>query len=484
MEKKMLARVPLLTISTRPYATVLLLIVSDLVALMVAIGISLALRDLYDLGVLLPQSYVRLFPVLFVFILIYAAVDLYPGVVLYPGVALGPVEELRRLTVCTTLMFLGLAASSFLAGGTEVYSRAVWLMSWLIGLLTVPSFRGFLRMAFAHRSWWGHPAVLVGAGATARRVISALRRAPGLGLKIVAVLDDRKDLPQDVAGVPVIGGISLAPELAREGVPYAIVAMSELPRERHDEVLVRYSQLFPHLLIIPELFALSTLWVVAKDLGGVLGLEVREQLLLPGPCRAKRCIDLVLTLVGGVAILPLLMLVGLLIKLDSPGPIWFTQERMGRGGQTFKTYKFRTMCVGAEEQLERILSEDPARRDEYETFHKLRDDPRVTRVGRLLRKYSLDELLQLWNVIRGEMSLVGPRAYLPSEVGMMEKSDPVILRVRPGITGIWQVSGRNDVSFSERLAMDVYYVRNWSLWFDLHILARTGWVVLHGKGAC
>ncbi len=217
--------------------------------------------------------------------------------------------------------------------------------------------------------------------------------------------------------------------------------------------------------------------------GEVLSLEVRQQLLNRRSMILKRLFDLGAAALGLVAILPLLLVLGLLVKLDSPGPLFFAQERLGLNGERFRAFKFRSMYVNAEERLQQILHADPAARQEYDLFHKLRHDPRVTPVGRILRKFSIDELPQLWNVLRGEMSLVGPRAYMPKELAKMNGTEQIILQVLPGITGLWQVSGRNRLSFPARLEIDIYYVRNWSAWLDLHILAKTVWVVLTGDGA-
>lgn len=471
-----------LTVSTRPVGTALLLVLTDLLALTSAAALGLWARGFFE-GRIRFELYWKLFPILLVFVVIYAAMELYPGVVLYPGVALGPAEELRRATEATTLVYLALAASSFMMQGGMVYSRAVFLIGWALSLFFVPVARAFVRHFFARKKWWGHPAVVLGGGETGLRVIQALQRNPGLGLKAIAVLDDNPTRPDAVAGVPVAGGVELAPDLAELGVPYAIVAVADIPRERIPQLLEQYGQIFPHLLIIPDLFHISSLWVVAKDLGGVLGLEVREQLLLPGPRRLKRVLDVFLTVVSGIMAMPLMIFIAILIKLDSRGPVFFAQERLGWSGRRFKALKFRSMYRDAEDVLQKLLAEDPEMREEYATYHKLRHDPRVTRVGRLIRKWSLDEVPQLWNVLKGEMSLVGPRAYMPKELPKMQEREPIILRARPGITGLWQVNGRNDVSFSERLAMDVYYVRNWSLWFDLYIMARTVLVVFGGKGA-
>jgi undecaprenyl-phosphate galactose phosphotransferase len=172
------------------------------------------------------------------------------------------------------------------------------------------------------------------------------------------------------------------------------------------------------------------------------------------------------------------------VYLDSRGgKVFYKDKRMGRNNQLFSCVKFRTMVPNAEERLQHLLDDDPGAREEYELYHKLRDDPRVTRVGGFLRKTSLDELPQLWNVLRGEMSLVGPRPYLPRESEDIGGTQNEILRVPPGITGPWQVSGRASTSFDDRVYMDAYYVHDWSVWLDILLLARTVRSVLLSKGA-
>jgi lipopolysaccharide/colanic/teichoic acid biosynthesis glycosyltransferase len=178
-----------------------------------------------------------------------------------------------------------------------------------------------------------------------------------------------------------------------------------------------------------------------------------------------------------------MLTIALLIRLDSPGPVVFRQQRWAGGTRTFDLLKFRSMHIDAEAQLKRLLDSDPALRQEYETYHKLSFDPRITPFGRFLRKTSLDELPQLWNVLMGEMSLIGPRAYMPSELPEVGEAAAVIGTVRPGVTGYWQVSGRHRTSFQERVAMDVFYVRNCGLLFDFYILFRTVFVVFKGEGS-
>ncbi len=197
----------------------------------------------------------------------------------------------------------------------------------------------------------------------------------------------------------------------------------------------------------------------------------------------KRVLDLCLIIALCVPALLLSLVFAVLIKLDSPGPIIYRQERIGQGGRRFLAWKFRTMVHDAETALCRYFQHRPELRQEWEQQRKLRCDPRVTRFGKVLRRTSLDELPQLWNVLKGEMSLVGPRPIVEEEMVRYDKYLSEYLAARPGITGLWQVSGRNDIGYKQRVALDVQYVRNWSVWLDIFILARTLSVVVEGKGA-
>jgi Undecaprenyl-phosphate galactose phosphotransferase WbaP len=303
-------------------------------------------------------------------------------------------------------------------------------------------------------------------------------------LKPVVLLDDDPQKHGSLLGIPVMGGLEMAPAIARSRyIPYAIVAMPGVPRDRLLNLLEQYGQTFAHLLIIPDLFGFSSLWVVAKDMGGVLGLEIRQQLLLPGPRLVKFLIDRLTTLCGGLLVFPLFLLIAILIRIDSPGPIFYGQTRIGQNGQRFKAWKFRSMVVNADQVLKDYLAAHPEMKEDWLQNQKLRSDPRVTRVGRFLRQTSLDELPQLWNILRGEMSLVGPRPIIDEEVERYGDKFGLYTKVTPGLTGLWQVSGRNNLSYEERVNLDAYYVRNWSVWLDVYILIRTIWVVISGEGA-
>ncbi|WAL61977.1 undecaprenyl-phosphate galactose phosphotransferase WbaP [Thermocoleostomius sinensis] len=467
-----------LGISTRPLPTFLLMIGSDLLALGLAGVLSIYSRLWLFEEQFNPSLYWQLTPGLGLFIATYAIMGLYPGV------AISPVDELRWTSLSTTLMYLTLTAMLLLGRDGEVYDRGVFVLSWLLSIVLVLVGRALVRSLFAHRRWWGYPVIVLGAGKTGDMVIRTLRHRPSIGLKPVLVLDDNPDKHGVLQGIPVVGGVALAPKLARRrNIPYAIVAMPGVPRDRLLTLIERYGTAFPHLLIIPDLFEFSSLWVSAKDMGGILGLEVRQTLLLPGPRLAKFLIDLVATLIGGLVILPLIGVIALLIRLDSPGPIFYSQLRIGQNGQHFKAWKFRTMIRNADEALQAYLDRHPDLREAWERDQKLRRDPRITRIGGFLRRTSLDELPQLWNVLRGEMSLVGPRPIVDEEVQKYGNKFELYKKVLPGLTGLWQISGRNNITYEERVSLDAYYVRNWSVWLDVYILLRTIWVVVKGEGA-
>jgi Undecaprenyl-phosphate galactose phosphotransferase WbaP len=227
----------------------------------------------------------------------------------------------------------------------------------------------------------------------------------------------------------------------------------------------------------------SSLGIEARDLCHQLALEVRQNLLMPNAQRVKRLFDISLAALAGALLLPILPIIILALKLDSRGPAFYRQNRLGRGGRVFGVWKFRTMAQEGDRILREYLENHPECALEWEREHKLKDDPRVTNIGRILRKTSLDELPQIWNVVRGEMSLVGPRPIVRDEIPKYGEGFALYKQVLPGITGLWQVSGRNDTSYLDRVALDSYYVRNWSPWFDIYVLARTVRAVLVGSGA-
>jgi Undecaprenyl-phosphate galactose phosphotransferase WbaP len=452
------------------------LILSDWAALLVSVVLSVVCKEIVDRTSW--QDYIQFWPFLFVFIAVYAAAGLYSGV------ALNPIEELRRATVSSSTVFLVLGAATMSWRVSRTYVTWTLLLAMLLSVVLVPVFRGVVRRFFSREAWWGRPAVVFGAGPEGRKVVETLIRQPELGLKPVAIVDEDGDGPSSFMGIPVMSGAELATSVSESyAFSYAVVAMPGEPNSRFLSLIERYRLHFSHILMIPHVMDFSSLGVNPKNVGEMLGLEVCQQALIPQRQWPKRLLDVIFTVAGGLCLLPLIALIALWIRVDSPGPAFYSQKRIGQGGIEFRAWKFRSMVPDADQVLHRYLEQHPYLREEWDRDQKLRNDPRVTRVGRFLRRTSLDELPQLWNVLKGEMSLVGPRPIVRDEIPKYGDQFSVYRVVRGGLTGLWQISGRNDTTYGERVKFDVFYVRNWSVWLDLYILFRTIETVLLRKGA-
>jgi Undecaprenyl-phosphate galactose phosphotransferase WbaP len=281
-----------------------------------------------------------------------------------------------------------------------------------------------------------------------------------------------------------LGTVERLDELAAEfNVDWALVAVHSFESEALEELLCQASGRIKHWIILPPLAQLPSIWMEACEAARRPALTMTNRLRQGWSAPLKRAFDLSAAIAVALAILPLMGVIAALIRLGSPGPVFYGQERIGRLGRRFKAWKFRTMLPAADEVLARHLEENPHLADEWKANHKLKRDPRVTWIGRFLRATSLDELPQIWNVLVGEMSLVGPRPIVAAEIEKYGEFYEHYVQVLPGVTGLWQVSGRNNTTYEERVSLDVYYVRNWSLWLDVYILACTAKVVLLCEGA-
>ncbi len=467
------------------------LVLSDLLLALSVWEVASLLQGLWGRGALTAAAGASVVPVVAVWLGLRALLGLYPGY------GLDSVETLRRHTyaVLAAMAMLAVFAVGFRA--EELLSRLLLTLVF-VGLLVIsPLAQHCVKRGLRRGGLWGKPVMIFGAGQNDGKVrgnvARLLQEKWDLGYDPVAVFDCRLSrlapasqtrLEQSQEDSPCLQILAHAADLAhRQGVDTAIFAMPHTRREQVAELVGVASIRFRHVLIIPNLNGVTNSAVVARDLAGTFALEIKYNLLNPWALRAKRIADLVSTAIGGVLILPLILVLALLVFGESRGPIFYKDHRMGRDGNLFSCVKFSTMLPDAEALLQQMIEADPELREEYSKYHKLHDDPRVTRIGRFLRKTSLDELPQLWNVLRGEMSLVGPRPYLPRESKEIGVTQSEILRVPPGITGPWQVAGRNQTSFGERVQMDAHYVRDWSVWLDVVLLARTVKTVLLNKGA-
>ena len=437
------------------------LVASD-AALAVALGLlALWLRDRALPGLMglepfhAARPYVNLLPTVALLLAVRFAFGLYPGY------GLNPTEELRRQTTATTVFGLFLVTGAAFFRLSADYSRVVGLLAVALFLLCLPVARAGTKALLIRAELFGTATWVVGRSARGRRWEAVLRAAPYLGLNVIG--SSPSEPPHEVA------------------CRYCVLIPDEI--DDVGTVLDSLNARFRRVWLMPNLLDVASVWITARDVEGHLALELRNHLLEPGTRLLKRFIDGCFVLLLSPVVVPLSLLLALLITLDSPGPVFFTHTRIGRNGRPFSIVKFRTMRRDAAERLQAVLSADAAANDEWLRTRKLRRDPRVTRVGRILRRFSLDELPQLWNVVRGEMSLVGPRAITRSELPMYGRRKDLYLTVVPGITGVWQTSGRSRLSTDERVTLDAYYVRNWSIWLDVVVIARTVGAVLRGDGA-
>jgi len=401
---------------------------------------------------------------------------------LLPGWGLGPVEELRRTVMLLVGVFAGTTAMLFWGKAAHETSRFTLTLGFLISLISVPLVRIQMKRFLIGQGLWGAPTVIFTDRHSGPPVITAIQQEPGLGYIPVGVMINDPAYPAgaSMADLPVLGRLGDASGIAHA----AIIALPNLSSQDTANLIEHCLSQYRRVVIIPDMADVPSLWVKPRDLVGMLGLEIPSNLIDPLARFIKRGFDLAFVLLTLPLWLPLCLFISVLIWLEDRGNPLFLQDRVGTRGRHFKTWKFRTMHPNAEQVLQQALRENPVLRTEWEANFKLRHDPRITRVGRLLRRTSLDEIPQFINILRGDMSLVGPRPLpryhheeLPARARELRE------RARPGMTGLWQVSGRSEAGHAGMPKWDTYYVRNWSIWLDVVIFVRTIRAVVSAKGA-
>ncbi len=427
-------------------------------------------------------SYLGIWPFGLLFILINEVARLYHGTMFYPGASLGPAEELRRIFYSVTSVFFGLLLFLFISKETLAYSRAVFVISWPICIFATILCRWMLRSVFKRYDFGNVRAVIMGAGVAGIKTAKLLNKNKYLGINPVAFLDDNPKLKNlEFENLKVVGKLDELGKTAHKFNADYIIAC--LPVNIVMSKIKEHCKGFKHIMIIPAGSMFSTVWVYAYDIGGILGLEIRCNLMLKPLLLIKQLIDYALTVLITLITIPLMLVCALFIKLTSKGTVIYKAQRMGKNGRTFSVYKFRTMREDAEQHFEQYLEDNPDAKKEWAKTFKLKKDPRITWLGNILRKTSLDEFPQLFNVLRGEMSLIGPRPIVESEKKYYTGKYEMISSIKPGITGLWQVSGRSELDYDERVELDCYYLMNWNIWLDIFILMKTVKEVLFCKGA-
>jgi Undecaprenyl-phosphate galactose phosphotransferase WbaP len=450
------------TLAVRRVALVVaLFLVVDIVVLQGLVAISLVVRQFLQ-----PWLPIGLAPEVFrgvqLGLLLLPAAFAAAG--LYPGYGQTAVERLRKRVIVSFGYCVLMMCFDYLAQGGQ-WSRGMLLIFSVLVIVAVPIFDALFISFLIRVGLWGEPVAVFGPVERRQQIVAALIAQPQLGWRPVshADLEEARVRPQ--------GDIS--------------VALVVLSADQHLIPSDVDAMAYGRVIVVPYLGDMQSLWVTARDIGSYLGLEMRRNLLLVGNRVIKRALDIVFGTVLLIVAVPVVLPLALIVKIISPGPAFFLQSRHGLHQRPFDMIKLRTMVVGAEGVLQSLLANSPEARAEWAEKLKLRRDPRIIPlVGALMRRFSLDELPQLWNVVRGDMSLVGPRplpAYHLEAFSVQMRHLRAL--VQPGITGLWQVSGRSDVGIDDQQRMDAYYLRNWSLWLDIYILMRTFAAVVRGRGA-
>jgi len=463
-----------------------ILVVTDVLLINVAFALAYWIR--YDLQWFKPvdeiyytpyQTYIPISLVLTVILLIsYSLEGVYR-----PSRGRSWFDELFTIfsgtTTCIVIMF---AASYFYQ--PQFHSRAIFIYALVLitALLGLSRLVKNMVLGRLRRQGVGVDRVLiVGAGEVGRTVMRNLVARPELGYEVVGFVDDDPQKAQSTLGrFKGIGGLDSLPDLLLSGEFDEVIIT--LPWMYHRKILSMVAQCQRarvRVRIVPDLFQMRLTHVDIDDLSGIPLIGFRGIAISGWKRVMKRVIDVVGALVGLLLLSPFLVLIALAIRLETPGSPIHRQARIGKGGKEFTFYKFRSMYEGAEEVQEQLI---PLNEADGPIF-KIRDDPRVTHVGRFLRRPSLDELPQFYNVLRGDMSLIGPRPPLPGEVEQYQEWHQKRLEVSPGLTGLWQVSGRSELTFDEGVMLDLYYIENWSLGLDFRIVLRTIPRVILGNGA-
>lgn len=401
---------------------------------------------------------------------------------LYEPFLVQPAAELRLLSAKTGAVTLFLCAL-LVALQAPFSGVAMLAMAGLILLVGLPVGRAALRLLCGRTSWWGVRAVIVGNAGDAEKLQRRMYKKSWSGLRPIGYV--LNDPPAGLTpSADYLGSIERLPALSQQfGVSLGVLTAEDRDRDELLQLITCGGSGLRRWIVLNPSPKAPSLWAEPCEVAGAQASTFRVDLMSSTALALKRLLDLAIVIALAIPTLLVVGVIALLVRLSSPGPVFYTQPRIGRLGRRFRVWKFRSMVPNADQILRDYLRDNPAAQAEWDAAQKLKYDPRVTWIGKILRKTSLDELPQVWNVFIGEMSLVGPRPIVDEEVEKLGEVYPLYASAPPGITGLWQVSGRNNTTYEERLELTAYYVRNWSLWLDLYILGCTVKTVLLREGA-
>lgn len=409
---------------------------------------------------------------------------------LYPGIMIPPADEVKKFTFGTFISFSAIILSIFISSmkdfkftqmivknSEDIAVTFAFIISFFFAIILLPSCREIVKHLLRNHKWWGVPAVIYCSDDSGEIIINRLIKNSYLGYHPAIIINNNITEPAMFNDIPVYPDTPEVLSLIRE----LNIKTAFLCDYHGDTSLIMSS--YRYTITVSKAQTNFTSTQHLKDIAGIIGFASTHNLTFKSNLFFKRILDIFLVLLASPLLIPVMLILIILTKCTSKGPVFYGHRRVGKNGKEFKCWKFRSMCIDADKQLEKILAEHPEMREEWERDRKFENDPRVTKFGKILRKTSLDELPQVFNIITGEMSFVGPRPVTESEMERYGKYKDYVLSVSPGLTGMWQVSGRSDTGYEERISFDTYYIQNWSIWLDIWIMIKTVWVVIKGKGA-
>jgi undecaprenyl-phosphate galactose phosphotransferase len=463
---------------------IILLLITDLISLILIFELAKAIR-LYILPdiISLPPfthttiSYIWIFPI---YIIIFFYEKLYFKT--FPFW-----DEIKIIIKSVIISLIVILSILFLGKLSQTYSRTLIITYNIFLILLFPITRTLVRKLLYRSDLLVKKALIIGSNGLAEDIYSSLKKETNLCYKIAGFIDDRRD-GKRIEHYKIHRGIKKIYSYIRLAhITDVIIAKENIGTEELSKLINHIQHSVENVIYVPEISGIAAYGTDIKYFFNqqMIAFEIKNNLSNPITYISKRIIDYILSVIIFAVIIIPMIAVMILIKLTSPGAVIYSQERIGKNGKPFRCYKFRTMFNDADERLNEILSKDPDKKKEWETYWKLKDDPRITPIGNFLRKTSLDELPQIFNVLKGEMSLVGPRPVVQKEIDYYYKDEAeYYFKVPPGITGLWQVSGRSNTSYEQRVSIDSWYVKNWNLWLDIVILLKTVRAVIRHEGAC
>ena len=469
---------------TSSFLSGLALFFVDAFVLILCIGFGFFIVNLFNSSDINFKSFILYSIYIPVILVIFACLGLYPGIMN------SPTEEVKRFFFATSFSFLAIILTiifsdekeisfteNLIQDSEDIALAIAFCVAIPFATIALPAFREFAKHYFSRFHWWGVPAVIYTSGNSADFIIDKLLKNKFLGYHPVAIIDSQAKKNGSYKDIPVWPSTDEIHYVIRKhNIKQAVIC------DYHGDMSVIMSS-YRYTISVSKNQTYFTATQQLKDIAGIIGFASIHNLTFKGNLILKRFIDIFIIVICLPLLLPLMLILSILVKLTSKGPVFYAHRRVGKNGKEIKCWKFRSMNINSQQMLEEILANDPVRRAEWEKDRKFQDDPRVTKFGKFLRKTSLDELPQLFNILFGDMSLVGPRPVTEPELDKYGKYKDYVLSVVPGLTGMWQVSGRSDTGYEERISFDTYYIQNWSIWLDIWILIKTVWVVLKGKGA-